>query len=151
MGKLRCAIPQENDKGFIVTLDNVKFVPEMWINLFSIGKALKKGLNLRDHGETIKLTKESVTLKFDEVVRTKIGFVPGIRMTPVMKEHGMIVIESKRLNLIDINNLHKILGHFGEVSTRVTGNALGHEVTGKFDSCEACSVGNAKQKTRTRR
>jgi hypothetical protein len=30
----------------VVTLEDVKFVPDLWINLFSIGKALKNGFNL---------------------------------------------------------------------------------------------------------
>jgi hypothetical protein len=58
-----------------VTLDHVKFVPELWINLFIICRALQKGFNLGNDGEVIKMTKESVTLKFDEVVRAKNGFV----------------------------------------------------------------------------
>jgi hypothetical protein len=113
--------------------------------LFSIGKALQKGFNLGHDGEIIKLTKESVTLTFDEVVRTKNGFARGIRLTPVSNDHGMPVIESKRSNLIDINNLHKILGHCGEVRAILTGKALGYGVTGKFDACEACSVSKARQ------
>jgi hypothetical protein len=42
--------------------------------------------------------------------------------------------------------LHKILGHCGEVDARLTEKAYGYEVTGKFDVCEAFSVGKARQK-----
>jgi hypothetical protein len=38
----------------------VKFVPDLWINLFSIGKALKNGFNLGNDGETIKLMKGKI-------------------------------------------------------------------------------------------
>jgi hypothetical protein len=38
------------------------------------------------------------------------------------------------------------LGHCGEVSARLTGKALVYEVIGAFDTCEACSIGKAKQK-----
>jgi hypothetical protein len=41
VGKLRCGNLQKNGEKLIVTLENVKYVPESWINLFSIGKALK--------------------------------------------------------------------------------------------------------------
>jgi hypothetical protein len=58
-------------------LDNTMFAIELWINLLGIGKALQKGFNLGNDGEVIKLTKGSVTLKFNENVRTKIVFVPG--------------------------------------------------------------------------
>jgi hypothetical protein len=50
-------------------------------------------------------------------------------------------------NTIDVNNLHKILGHCGEVSARLTGKALGYEVIGTFDACEVCSIGKASRKT----
>jgi hypothetical protein len=46
VGKLRCGILQKNGEKLIVTLENVKFVPELWITLFSIGKAVKNGFNL---------------------------------------------------------------------------------------------------------
>jgi hypothetical protein len=39
MGKLRHEILQKNGESLVVTLEGVKFVPDLWINLFSIGKA----------------------------------------------------------------------------------------------------------------
>jgi hypothetical protein len=60
------------------------------------------------------------------------------------------VVDSKKersKNTIDVNNLHKILGHCGEVSARLTGKALGYEVIGTFDVCEVCSIGKVSRKT----
>jgi hypothetical protein len=57
IGKLRCEILQKNGESLVVTLHDVKFVPDLWINLFSIGKALKNGFNLGNDGEKIKLMK----------------------------------------------------------------------------------------------
>jgi hypothetical protein len=51
-------ILQKNCEKLIVTLENVKFVPELWIDLFIIGKALKNGFNLSNNGEIIKFSKE---------------------------------------------------------------------------------------------
>ena len=48
---------------------------------------------------------------------------------------------------IDINNLHKMLGHCGEATARMTGKAHGYDVVGIFKPCEACSVGKARQKS----
>jgi hypothetical protein len=76
VGKLRCGILQKNGEKLIIKLESVKFVPELWINLFSIGKALKNGFNLSNDGEIIKLSEGNVTLIFDKVVRTKNGFAP---------------------------------------------------------------------------
>jgi hypothetical protein len=118
--------------------------------LFSIGKALKNGFNLSNDGEIIKLSKGNVTLTFDKVVRTKNGFVPGIKLLQVLDDVVTSILETKKRNTIDVNKLHKVLGHCGEVNARLTGKAYGYEVTGKFDVCEACSVAKARQKTSTK-
>jgi hypothetical protein len=50
-------------------------------------------------------------------------------MKPVLVDVGPTVVDSKEersKNTIDVNNLHKILGHCGEVSARLTGKALGY-------------------------
>jgi hypothetical protein len=106
VGELRCEILQKNGEKVIVTLENVKFVPELWINLFSIGKALKNGFNLSNDVKMIKLSKGSVTLTFDRVVRTKNGFVPGIKLLPVLSDVGTSGMEIKKREMIDVNNLH---------------------------------------------
>jgi hypothetical protein len=108
----------------------MKYFLELWINLFSIGKALKNGFNLSNDGEIIKLSKGNVTLTFDKVVRTKNDFVPGIKLLQVLGDVGTSVLETKKRDTIDVNNLHKILGHCGEVNARLTGKAYGYEVTG---------------------
>jgi hypothetical protein len=113
----------------------VKLVPELWIH--SIGKALKHGFNLRNDGKIIKLSKGNVTLTFDKVVRTKNGFTSEIKLFPVLGDVGTSVLETKKRETIDVKNLHKILGHCGEVNTRLTGKPYGYEVTSKFDICEA--------------
>jgi hypothetical protein len=97
--------------------------------LFSIGKALKNDFNLSSNGEIIKLSKGNVTLKFNKVVRTKDGFVPGIKFLPVLGDVGTSVLETNKHEMIDVNNLHKILVHCGEVNARPSGKAYGYEVT----------------------
>jgi hypothetical protein len=114
VGKLRCGILQKNGEKVIVTLENVKLIPELWINLFGIGKALKNGFNLSNDGEIIKLSKGNMTLTFDKVVRTKNGFVPGIKLLSVLGNVGTSVLENKKHETIDVNNLNKILAHCSE-------------------------------------
>jgi hypothetical protein len=113
---------------------------------FRIRKALKNGFDLRNDGEIIKISKENVTLRFDKVLRKKNGFVPGIKLLQVLGDAGTSVLETKKRDTIDVNNLRKILGHCGEVNAMLTGKAYGYEIIVKFDVCEACSVGKARQK-----
>jgi hypothetical protein len=140
IGKLRYEILQRNGESLIITLQDVKFVPDLWINLFSIGKALKSGFNLGNDGEKIKLMKGNVVILFDTCLKTKNGFVSGIKIRPVLADVGATIVDSKKerlKNTVDVNNLHKILGHCGEVGARLTGKALGYEIIGAFDTCEA--------------
>jgi hypothetical protein len=67
-------------------------------------------------------------------------------LLPVLDDDGTSVIETKKHDTIDVNNLHKTHGHCNEVNARLTGKAYGYEVTGKFDICETCSVGKSRQK-----
>jgi hypothetical protein len=57
VGKLRCGILQKNGEKVIFTLEDVKFVPGLWINLFNIRNALKNVFNISNDGEIIKVSK----------------------------------------------------------------------------------------------
>jgi hypothetical protein len=46
--------------------------------------------------------------------------------------------------------LHRMLGHCGEVATRMTGKHYGYDVVSNFKTCEACSVGKVRQKNLTK-
>jgi hypothetical protein len=71
----------------------------------------------------------------------------GIYLFPVLSDVYNSVLETKKCETINVNNLHKILGHCGEVNARLTRKAYGYEVTGKFDVCEVCSFGKARHKS----
>jgi hypothetical protein len=49
---------QVNGSKFEVTLKEVKYVPELWVNLFSMNKALKNGFKLSNDGISICISKE---------------------------------------------------------------------------------------------
>jgi hypothetical protein len=83
-------------------------------------------------------------------VRTKNGFVSCIKLLQVLGDVGTSVLETTKRDTIDVNNLHKTLGHCSEVNARFTGKAYGYEVTGKFDVCEACSVAKQGKKISTK-
>jgi hypothetical protein len=79
--KIRCLL-QFDGRKFEITLENVKFVPNLWINLFSFNKALMYGFKLRYEGVLINLTKVETKLVFDQCLNTKGIFVSGIKMVP---------------------------------------------------------------------
>jgi hypothetical protein len=77
VGKLRSCVLQCGGRKLEITLENVKFVPELWINLFSINKALTNGFMIGNDGVLIKLTKGETKLVFDQRLNTKGDFVSG--------------------------------------------------------------------------
>jgi hypothetical protein len=86
VGKLRCKVKQEDGHSFEVTLTDVKFVPELWINLFSIGKVLSNGFQIGNDGIKIHVSKGNFCLCFDKVMKTKSGYVLGVDMIPLASE-----------------------------------------------------------------
>ena len=65
------------------------------------------------------------------------GFLSGVE---IMSKK---IDDSANLN---VNALHRMLGHTSEAVTRKTAKSMGHEVTGTFQPCSSCGIGKAKQK-----
>jgi hypothetical protein len=57
VGSLRCTVQQKNEENFLVVIKDVRFVPELWVNLFSISKPLKNGFNLGSEDVVMKIKK----------------------------------------------------------------------------------------------
>ena len=70
VGMLRCKVLQKDRKSFEVTLTEVKYAPELWVNLFSIGQTLSNGFQISNDGIIIHLTKGTTLLTFDKVIQT---------------------------------------------------------------------------------
>jgi hypothetical protein len=51
----------------VVVLQNVKFVPDLWVNLFCISRALKIGFNFGNEDVVMKLMKGNTALYFDRM------------------------------------------------------------------------------------
>jgi len=47
---------------------------------------------------------------------------------------------------ININDLHKKLGHPAEEMVKLTGNYMKLSIRGKMDNCENCAIGKMRQK-----
>ena len=147
VGSLKCKVIQVDGSSLDVTLHEVKYVPELWVNLFSINKALKNGFSLSNKGVSICLSKGSASVTFDRVFRTTNGFVSGIKMSvydsPVIYNATKGLITNKCL---DINRFHEILGHCGLDRLQKTAKIHGLKLKGDFEVCKDCAVAKARQK-----
>jgi hypothetical protein len=84
VGSLRCMVQQKKGEKFVVVLKDVNIVPQLWANLFSISKALKNGFHFDNEVVVIMLMKGNTTLYFNRMLKTKNGFVSGIKLLRIL-------------------------------------------------------------------
>jgi hypothetical protein len=103
VGSLRCTVQQKNGEKFVT------FVPELWVNLFSMCKALKNGFNLGNEDVVMKLMKGNTTLYFDRILKTKNWFMLGIKLLPILGNNiATTAVEVDKVKpKTNINNQHK--------------------------------------------
>ena len=132
-----------------LTLEEVAYVPTLAMNLFSITKALSNKATLSSNGEMIEVKKNKWKLCFYLKIKTKNGFVPGVRMIPKTKDQKESTETNN--NKLPYDKVHAILGHMGETSTRATARNLGIGITrGTSKQCMSCAISKAKQKNLNR-
>jgi Reverse transcriptase (RNA-dependent DNA polymerase)/gag-polypeptide of LTR copia-type/Zinc knuckle len=149
-GNLNCEVTQLDGRKFVVTLNNVKYVPDICSNLFSLNKALRNGFKLSNNNVIVSLTKKHVTLTFDRVIKTiDDGCVTGVMMRTISAKqsydgfaHASIEMEKS----FDINHLHRVFGHCGLETLKNTVKLYGLKYSGDFETCEECAVAKARQK-----
>ena len=113
-------------------LSQCNYVPELWVNLFSVGKALKNGYSLSNKGVIMTLAKNQTKLIFERIFKTGQGFVAGVNLVPKpVRENAMLGLQSKRINM---NAAHSCMSHVGEEATRNTAKYYGLTVAGKLDA-----------------
>jgi hypothetical protein len=71
IGKRRVTAMQTNGENIDLVLEDYKYVPEVWVNLFSITKSLLKEWNIGNKGIQLFVSKGNVKLVFDQVFRTQ--------------------------------------------------------------------------------
>jgi hypothetical protein len=148
IGNLKCEVTQINGEKFTVSLNDVKYVPSLCVNLFSLNKALKKGFKVSNDGIVISLNCKHVKLTFDCIINATDGCVTGVSMKPMMSNNinGFANASISNEMIYDINHLHKLFGHCGQEMLNKTIKMYGFKSSGSFDTCEQCEIAKARQK-----
>ena len=154
------------------TLTDVKVVPGIHYNLFSLTAALTKGATLGSKDDTITITKGNTTIPFDTKVKSGQGHVCGLRMidskqgtasrgaankqgalpSPTNTTQAVTQLttapqaQPKKQITVPAAIWHQRLGHAGEQVMQDTAAQLGVKLTGSTNVCEDCAVAKAKQK-----
>ena len=147
VGSLKRRVVQLDGSTLDIIINEVKYVPNLCANLFSINKAIKNGFNLSNNGTSICLTKGSASITFDRVINTLSGSISGIKM--VCKESSVAYTaqgKTESINSIDINKFHEMIGHCGSDRLKRTAAIHGLRLKGDLKICEDCAVAKARQK-----
>jgi hypothetical protein len=121
-------------------MSDVKFVEGLWRKLFSLSTVLKKGVKIFSDGGDLLLSKGDLSFKFKEV---ESGGLIGVNLKVDIDAALVTGLPEVK---VDVNVLHRRLGHPCEVVTKETGVLLGLHVTGKMETCAECVMAMAKQK-----
>ena len=120
---MRLTVLQTSGTQQHIVLNEVQFVPDLAINLFSITKALDNGWNVSNQNVMVSLEKHKTKITFDKIFRTEYGVVLGIEMCSKALVLAHVNIDDKLS--IDINYLHKLMGHPSEDILRTTAHHYG--------------------------
>ena len=94
IGNKKVSIVQENGSTLYLILHDCMYIPDMYINLFSINKALGEGWKLSNHGLQMILSRSDKNITFDQVLKTAYGSVCGVKMLPSYDSGGIELEES---------------------------------------------------------
>jgi hypothetical protein len=125
----------------------VKYVPDLWCSLYSIGSAIQKGWQFKNVGKKYVLTKKNYTLVFDRHSSAGDGCTMMVHIRPRPNSFaGAAAATSLDRRRMDIVDLHRLLGNAGEVKERDMAKYLGIQLHGKMQGCEHCNVSKAQRK-----
>ena len=147
-GKLKGVIQQQDGSTKELVLTNVKYVPSLSCNLFSILDAIDKGCKF--NGEKVNgaavmtLTKGSLKIVFDQKIKTANMDLLGFKFARMIPEAAMTSLHPG--NKVKTAVFHHQLGHPSEAVTRAMARYLQVEMSGSMPPCENCAMGKARQK-----
>jgi hypothetical protein len=109
-------VTQVNGEKLTMTLNDVRYVPSLCVNLLSLNKALKKGFKVSNDGVVISLNYKHVKLTFDHVIHATDGCMTVVLMKPILRDNrnGFANASINDGRSYDINHFHELFGHNGQ-------------------------------------
>ena len=152
VGRVRGYVLDSKGKQTRITLERVKYVPDLCCNLLSLTTIMKQGFSLYGKDGTLAIGKGLQKINFTKKIRTATnGELFGLQIYGRSDgDKRKSSIDQKNMKKVNFNVLHSKLGHACEAVTRAIGKMLNLEVIGKFNKCEDCAVGKAKMKPITK-
>jgi hypothetical protein len=125
-----------------VLLENVKYIPELKVNLFSLTAALQKGAKLHTERTDLILEKGGKEILFNKRIPMGTSLLMATRVE-IQQDNALILSEKRQMS---IEKMHRMLGHASLEITQKTAKRLGIKLVGQFKSCENCMLAKIKRK-----
>ena len=142
-GKLKVKTTDEQGKDICIELHDVKYVPELWCNLFSLTRAMSKGAVIRSKGMQLIVSNGNKTTKFEVIMRNGDQVILGARF--LRMKNYINYEELQRGTTLSIMDLHERLGHVSINTTKKTAKEFEWNLTGETLVCESCAMAKARQ------
>jgi len=146
VGKL-CIVYAKNFKECIsFILNNIQYIPDFWVNLFSLMVAMSQGSRISNEERAIIVKKDALHLPFNQEIKTKNGYICRIILAVELdNNYCFATIREDRKQ--DINDLHKKFGHASKAIICVMAKHYNWLIlTNKFIMCESCALAKSCQK-----
>jgi hypothetical protein len=147
-GKFKGTIIQQDGQYIDIILDDVLYVPDLWINLFSITKVLiSPNVELGNNGQLITLhfKEQEYTLTFDKILNAGQGHLQGVEINPSEDYATMMMLTNA---LIIYEDMHEKLGHPNVQVVRHTAKHYGiqpKDIDEEPETCRFCATAKHKR------
>ena len=148
IGKFKGTIIQQDGTYRDIVLNEVLYIPDLWLNLLSITKAIKNdNVDLSSKGELmqLKFDKEDYHLTFDKIFATGSGQLLGVEIKPD-EEHPTVSLLIGALKIYE--DIHEKLGHPNDQVVQNTAKHYGVQTNQKEEKkhkCVYCAAGKHKK------
>ena len=140
---------QKNGEIKKIAIRNVKYVPDLYCNLFSLTSAMRQGYELIGSKMTLTMKKRNYRVHFDRTIKSGQGFLFGLKIVqgtsskqpnPTRRENV------KKKKVISRMDAHRMFGHSDDVKTEASATKHGYKLTGTYQPCQYCLKAKARQK-----
>ena len=143
-GTFKGHIVNEDGIQFSVTMDDVLYVPDLIMNLFSLTKTMKNtNIGLERVGHSLALNIDHNKLIFDKEIKGGSGNLMGIDIYPASAAE----LNEQATTIISHERMHELLGHPNKVVVNSTAKKYGIKIKSSLDQpCEHCAEAKSKKK-----
>jgi D-alanine-D-alanine ligase-like ATP-grasp enzyme len=126
-------VTQEGGRKVRISLEDVLYIPDLYINLFSTTKVLANpSIDIKkDKGTIALIINKHKKILFDKIVPVDKEMLIGVDIPPL--------IENLHTAVVDYQALHERLGHANDKKVAATAKQSGIKYTGQPRSCEHCA------------